>query len=121
MVKSNKFQGYVQRLNESRGMISVRVEELVRQYGREKAGAIIVKEIAANLQSLEIKHVPDELPNSSNEWVILYKEGSAAGELITAIRHPSEKSEDIISVALQPEANNKLERIRAILKNEEVN
>ena len=118
MVTSNKFQEYVQRLDEARGMIGVRIEELVRQYGREKAGAIIVKEIAANLQSLEIKHLPDELPNSSNEWVILYKEGSAAGDLITAILHPSEKSGDLIYTALQPEANNKLERIKDILKEE---
>lgn len=118
MNKSSKFHEYTQRIDESRGMISVSVEELVRQLGRKKAGAKIVQEIAAELQGLEIRHQPDKLPTDSNEWVILYKEGSTAGELVTAILHPSEKSGDLIYDALQPGANNKLERIRDILNEE---
>lgn len=54
--------------------------------GSQRLKVRVVAGLQQELANMGIGHLPAELPNSQHQWVVLYKVGSPAGAVVTAVR-----------------------------------
>lgn len=85
----------VKALDEHEGVALVPMETLRRLEGAQRLGVHVLNSIANRLGTLGIGHMPDELPNRQDQSAILYRFGTPASEVISAIRVGLKSAQDV--------------------------
>lgn len=68
------------------GVIKLPMAILRQLEGRQRVGKHILSAIEEKLETLGLGHLPQELPNRQQQSVVLFRSGTPAAELISAVR-----------------------------------
>lgn len=71
----------------NQGVHRVRMETLRQLEGRQRVGKHILTTISEKLKTLGLGHLPQELPNRQQQYVLLYRVGTPASTLVQAIQN----------------------------------
>lgn len=83
---TQKWPDLVRQMDVNNGVFSVTMERLRLLEGAQRLGPNVVSAIDDRLKMLGIGHLPVELPNRGDDAVVLYRHGTEASELISAIQ-----------------------------------
>ncbi|MBS1722951.1 MAG: hypothetical protein JSS66_08370 [Armatimonadetes bacterium] len=83
--------------------------------GAGKLGEYVRKNISENLSKRGIGHLPEVLPVYQEEFVRLFRQGSAAGKLIHAVTTPGAKQDAVIREATEQKPSEVLDKIKALV------
>jgi hypothetical protein len=85
----------VKTIDEADGIALVPMETLRKLEGAQRLGIHVLKAIGARLGTLGIGHMPDVLPNRQDQDAILYRYGTPASEVISAVRNGLRSAQDV--------------------------
>lgn len=85
----------VKAIDESDGIALVPMETLRKLEGAQRLGVHVLNSIGSRLGTLGIGHMPDTLPNRQDQDAILYRYGSPASEVISAVRNGLRSAQDV--------------------------
>ncbi len=88
---------------------------LTRAYGAGRGGSTVRSNIARELASLGVGHLPVELPNWGNEQVRLYIRGTAIADLITAVENLGENHDATLRRLASASSEDTLKKIRELV------
>lgn len=77
------------------GISLVPLETLRRLEGAQRLGVHVLKSIEGRLGTLGLGHLPDDLPNRQDQVAILYRYGTPASEIISAVRNGLSSIQDV--------------------------
>jgi hypothetical protein len=77
------------------GVALVPMETLRRLEGAQRLGVHVLKAISGRLATLGLGHMPESLPNRQDQEAILYRYGTAASDVIIAIREGLRSVQDV--------------------------
>lgn len=69
------------------GVVMIPMETLRRLEGAQRLGIHVLKSISSRLATLGVGHMPEDLPNRQDQEAILYRYGTPASEVISAVRN----------------------------------
>ncbi|MCA1839911.1 MAG: hypothetical protein ABR585_12855 [Gemmatimonadaceae bacterium] len=76
----------VKAIDASDGIALVPMETLRKLEGAQRLGVHVLNSIGSRLGTLGLGHLPDTLPNRQDQDAILYRYGTPASEVISAVR-----------------------------------
>lgn len=68
------------------GIAKIPMEKLRELEGRQRVGKHILSAIEDRLATMGLGHLPEELPNRQQQYVLLYSFGTPASEVIESVR-----------------------------------
>lgn len=77
------------------GVVLVPMEILRRLDGAQRLGVHVLKAISGRLATLGLGHMPEDLPNRQDQEAILYRYGTAASDVIVAVREGLRSVQDV--------------------------
>lgn len=77
------------------GIALVPMETLRRLEGAQRLGVHVLKAIEGRLGTLGLGNLPDSLPNRQDQAAILYRYGTPASEVISAVRNGLTSAQDV--------------------------
>jgi hypothetical protein len=96
-------------------VLTVSMEEVRNAHGAQRLGRVVRENISKALSSHGLEHHPAELPDRYWDKVRLYKMGSPASALITAVLAPGDAADHAIRNALSGADTEILDRIRELV------
>ena len=85
----------VKAIDEHDGVALVPMETLRRLDGAQRLGVHVLNSIGTRLGTLGLGHMPDDLPNRQDQEAILYRYGTPASEIISAVRNGLSSVQDV--------------------------
>lgn len=85
----------VKAIDEHDGVVLVPMETLRKLEGAQRLGVHVLTSIGARLGTLGVGHMPDDLPNRQDQEAILYRYGTPASEVISAVRNGLRGAQDV--------------------------
>lgn len=85
-----------QKVEKSGNLLTISMEHLREAHGAGRLGSQVRQDISRKLAEIGLGHIPTELPSYQQEFVRLYKRGTAIGELIEQVLHPGEQNDRIL-------------------------
>ncbi len=76
----------VKAIDEHNGVALIPMETLRKLEGAQRLGVHVLKSIGNRLGTLGLGHMPHELPNRQDQDAVLYRYGTPASEVISAVR-----------------------------------
>lgn len=70
-------------------VLRVSMRDLRHLSGKQRLKVNVVAALSEELANIGLGHLPDELPRSQNQYVVVYKIGSEAAAVINAVRNGS--------------------------------
>ena len=116
MPEFENFEELDQLVRNSKGVLTVRMEQLRDAYGAGRLGRWVRQGIGKELAQRGLAHFPAELPENQWRHVRIYKNGTPAADLVQALMEPGKDGDEIIRQSLNGEAQDKLLRIRGVLE-----
>ena len=102
-------------LEQNGNVMSITMEELRDAHQAGRLGVHVRKSIRDKLRSLSIGHLPQELPDSQNGVVRLYRLGTPIASLIEAVVYPGEANDAKIRAAAGGEDTEIIRKIRELI------
>lgn len=86
-------------VDEHGDVLTLTMEQLRDSYGVARLGVHVVADISRQLKGFGLEHEPQELPLSQWERVRVYRRSSPVGDLIAAVRVPSDAHDELLRKA----------------------
>jgi len=96
-------------------ILTLKMQEVRDAYGAGRLGVHVRDNIKKALAGLGMATYPEELPDWQEHEVRIYKQGSAAADLIDAVLHPSESHDHEIREAVSGDTQDVLDQIRELV------
>jgi hypothetical protein len=103
-----------QAVEQHQGVLTVGMDELRDAKGAGRLGVHVRAGIRKDLAGLGLGHWPRELPESQDELVRIYKQGSPVADLIDAVLEPNLQHDEEIRQAVAKEPAQILRQIREL-------
>ncbi len=76
----------VKMVDSNEGISMISMETLRKLEGAQRLGVHVLKSIEGRLGTLGLGHLPNDLPNRQDQATILYRYGTPASEVVSAVR-----------------------------------
>jgi len=103
------YASVIKALEKSGNVQSVSMKSLRVVEGKKRLGSDVRRKISDKLAEYGIAHLPTELPDGQDHWVLLYKRDSPGGVIIETFLRTSEDEDQIKAVQT-------LRKIRALIE-----
>lgn len=107
-------------IDANHGVALVPMETLRRLEGAQRLGVHVLNSISKRLRTLGLGHLPNELPNRQDQDAILYRLGSPASEVITAVREGVTSPQDVRNTYEALYKMNALPEVSSVVHREEL-
>lgn len=111
----SNFQKVADLVEQQGGCMTIKMELLRDIHGVDRLGVHVRKNISQQLESVGLKHYPQELPQYQWDEVRLTKAGSPVDRLIRAVLTPGEANDEVIRKAVGNDAEAVLSRVRELV------
>ncbi len=82
-------------IDASDGIALISMETLRKLEGAQRLGVHVLKSIASRLGTLGLGHLPEDLPNRQDQDAIVYRYGTPASEVVSAIKTGLRSPQDV--------------------------
>jgi hypothetical protein len=97
------------------GILAVDMRRLRNDCGWDKLGPNVVNLVSNYLQDVGIGHLPEELPRYQDRVIRVYLKSSVVGQIIGAVRGPSDAGDRLLRRVGASDAELVLEQIRSLI------